>query len=388
MNRMRLSLTIAASTATMLAAAGNAQAWQPQSGVMPSYRTAPPKVTKRIDGQDGLNAALANARGGEVLGLAPGGYAIQLSGRSFASPVVITSANPAKPAKIGWIKLEDVSNLTFTRLEIARAAKPGESVEGAYIGKVGGGSNITFDSVWVHGSLDDDPSNDVTGISIGGTKNARVINSEFEQLGRAVVFGAIRNSVIANNKIHDIRSDGFDFAQSNNVLIEGNHFSASHRVAKDHPDGIQFWTRNTKRPSTDIIIRNNQIMQGHGSGMQGIFMRDETENMPFERITIENNLILGSNMANGIFIANGRQLKILNNTVVSPTDDKNPVWIKLISVHDVTFEGNIADVGGNKSPDRAKIKMSLLKTKRFRDLAPDDLVVPGIGYQLTPATGN
>lgn len=363
------------------ASAALVQIWRPQAGVAPSYRKPDPTVTVRVATQPALQAALTKASGGEVIGLAPGSYSINLVNRSFARPVTITSADPVRPAKISWIGLKDVSNLVFTRLELHRTLKPGEHAEATHIGKVGGGRDIIFDSVYVHGSLDDDASNDMNGLSIGGTRNAQVLNSEFEQLGRAIQFGAVSNVVVANNKVHGMRSDGFNFAQSSHVLIDGNHFSDSRPVKADHPDAIQFWTTRTTLPSTDIVIRNNQIIQGKGGGTQGIFMRD-IEGLLFERVIIENNLMIGSNMANGIFVENGLDVSILNNTVISPTDDANPVWIRTKNVKNRKLEGNIADLGGNKTPDSAKINMSLLRKDRFRMLTAEDVIVPGIGFQL------
>jgi hypothetical protein len=359
-----------------------AQAREPQDGVMPSYRTAPPKITARIAGPAALSAALLRARGGEVFGLAPGNYSIDLQNRAFAAPVTLTSAIPDRPARIGWINLRSVSNLTFTRLEISRTAAPGEKLEAGYIAKVTGGANVVFDTNHFHGSLDNNARNDVNGLSFSGTRRAKVINNEFEQLGRGAVFGAIDDGVIANNKVHHIRSDGFDFIESIRLLIEGNSFSSFQQIPTDHPDAIQFWTANTKRPSTDIVIRSNQMLTGDGYGFQGIFLRDEKELMPFARVTIENNLIIGSNMANGIYVSNGQDVKILNNTVVSPTDDKNPVWIRTIKVGNLETSGNVADVGGNKTPQQAKINMKLLKEDTFRTLKAEDVIVPGIGYQL------
>ena len=393
MNPIRLSLTIAASAAAIFSTAGHAQIWQPQSGVMPSYRTAPPKVTQRIDSPDQLNAALAKAKGGEVFGLAPGGYSVILSDRNFTAPVTITSSSATQPAKIGWIRLENVTNFVVTRLQITRVKKPEEKAEGSFIGRIMGGSNITLDAVYIHGSLDNDASNDVTGLTIAGTRDIRIINSEFEQLGRGIMFGAVKRATIANNKVHGIRSDGFDFAQSDHVLIDGNHFSDSQRIKTDHPDAIQFWTARTKRPSTDILIRNNQILQGHGSGTQGIFMRDELNNMPYERVTIHNNLIVGSNMANGITVGHGIDIEITGNTVLCPPDGNNPVWIRLGELSGKkNISGNVVDVikgagmGDNKTPRQAGIKMKLLLTKNFRNVTPQAVVVPGIGYQLNPAT--
>lgn len=336
----------------------------------------------QIDSQDALDAALAKAKGGETLALAPGVYSITLLDRTFPATLTITSADPSRPARISWHKLSNVSKVTFTRLDMGRAVKPGGYPDAENVGKVTGGSDITFDDVHVYGSLDNDATNDITGLQISALKNARVINSEFEQLARAIQFGAIDGLVVANNRIHNIRSDGFNLAACSHVLIEGNHFTGSQRAKRDHPDAIQFWTVNTKRPSTDIVIRDNEIIQGKGSGTQGVFMTDyKNGGLRYERVTIENNIIIGSNMANGILIADAKDVKILNNTVISPADDGNPIWIKTVRVENLTLQDNIADVGGNKTPDRAKINMALLKTKNLPNLRASDVVVPGIGYQ-------
>ena len=395
MKNLQILLLGAALQTVVWGSSAQAEIWQPQLGVAPSYRTAPPGVTAQVSGQDQLNAALANAKGGEVFGLAPGGYSIILSNQNFAKPVTITSSSATQPAKIGWIRLENVTNLVITRLEITRVKKPEEKPEGSFIGRIAGGSHIMLDAVYIHGSLDNDASNDVTGLTIGGTRDIQIVNSEFEQLGRGIMFGAVKRATIANNKIHGIRSDGFDFAQSDHVLIDGNHFSDSQRIKTDHPDAIQFWTARTKRPSTDILIRNNQIIQGHGSGTQGIFMRDELNNMPYERVTIHNNLVVGSNMANGITVGHGIDVEITDNTVLAPPDGTNPVWIRLGELSGKkNISGNVVDVikgaglRNNKTPRQAGIKMKLLLTKNFRNVTPQDVVVPGIGYQLTPATGD
>jgi hypothetical protein len=376
-------MTIATSAAALAATSGFAQAWQPQSGAVRSYLDRPaPKITVRVANNAGLMGALMRAKGGDVLALAPGDYSLELSEKSFPGVVTITSANPAKPANFTWIKLTKVSNLTFTRLELSREAKPGENLEATAVAKVKQGSNVTFDAVYIHGSLDDNARNDIVGLTIDWTDKTRVINSEFTQLGRAGVFGGVSNAIVANNKVHGVRSDGFDFNAAQNVLIEGNIITNFQRIPKDHPDGIQFWTARTPRPSTDIVIRNNQVIQGEGYGSQGIFMRDEGLNMPYERVTIENNLVVGSNMANGIYVDGGIDIKVLNNTVLGSREVSNPVWIKLKNVKNHRLEGNVAEVGGNKSPGGARINKDFLKGERFKALKAEDVVVPGIGFQL------
>src|SRR5690606_37311848 len=101
----------------------------------------------------------------------------------------------------------------------------------------------------------------------------------------------------------------------------------------------------------DIVIRNNVIETGSGSGMQGVFLRDETGVLPYQRVTIDNNIVIGKNMSNGIMVSHGNDVRITNNTVISPTDDSYPVRIRLGGdgpVTNVTSYGNVADSGGQK----------------------------------------
>jgi hypothetical protein len=348
-------------------------------GFLPGNASA---ATLTVANQAELDRAIVKASGGETIALAPGVYSLNIQNRSFIGTIVITSANPARPARISAHELRNVSNVTFTRLEIGRPGTPGmrEDVENA--GKITGGSNITYDAVHVHGSLNNNARDDIVGLQFGGTRNIRVVNSEFQQLGRGIRFGDVDHLIVANNKFHHMRSDALDFAAASNVLIQANYFTETQRVKHDHPDAIQFWTVNAKRPSTDIVIRDNEIIQGGGDGTQGIFMTDQSSGtLPYERIMIENNIMIGSNMANGILIADGKDVTLRNNTVISPTDDKNPVWIKMVRVQGLVSENNIADVGGNKMPDRAKLNMSLLKTEKIATLKASDFIVPGIGYQ-------
>jgi hypothetical protein len=57
---------------------------------------------------------------------------------------------------------------------------------------------------------------------------------------------------------------------------------------------MQFATANSVIPSSDITISGNLIYRGNGQNTQGIFMGDELDNMPFQNVTITDNLIAGT----------------------------------------------------------------------------------------------
>jgi hypothetical protein len=258
--------------------------------------------------------------------------------------------------------------------------------------KVSGSSNITFDSVYFHGSLDGDPNNDGGGIDVcQGSKNITIVNSEFEQLYRAATFGGTDGITLIGNKVHDIRSDGFDFTRVSNVLIDSNSFTNFSVITGDHPDAIQFWTKNSTRPSTDIVIRNNQIMQGSGKSMQGIFMADEMGTLPYQRVTIENNLVYTEKHGNGIAVLGGQDVLVQNNTVVSPVDDTVQVAIRLGNVTNGMVTGNITDIvmsGTGVTATRnyltpvSGLNLSLMTLANIGSVGAPQLLSSLSGYQL------
>jgi len=351
-----------------------------------------------VTSQTQLDSALAILKSGDTVQLGAGAYSFVLSSKPFTSNVTITSLDPANPARLSWLKLTDTSNITFKNLEVGRALGSTETVD-ASLSKINGGSNITFDAVHFHGSMDGNPSNDGTGITFGGVNGIKVINSEFEQLGRGAVFGSSTNITVANNSFHDIRSDGMDFAAVTNVLIDGNHFTNFSRISTDHPDAIQFWTTNTSTPSTDITIRNNVILEGDGSGMQGIFMRDELGTLPYERVTIENNLIYETNMSNGITVMGGKDITIRGNTVLSPSEDTVPVWIRVESVTNATVTRNLTDkfytatnsnvsITDNLLTANSGLSSSLLSFANLASMTTSQLYVSGYGYTAPTSSGS
>lgn len=349
-----------------------------------------------ISSQSQLTAALSQATGGETFLLAAGSYSVNLSGKTFTSPVTVTSADSSRPARIGFTSLTDVSNMTFKSIDLGRSLSSSESVNAAVMVRVQGGSNITYENVHVHGSMDGNARNDGSGFLVNKVNGFKLINSELEQLGRGGNFNGSQNVTIAGNNVHDIRSDGFDFAQVKNVLVDNNRFTNFQPISTDHPDAIQFWTANTTSPSTDIVIRNNVVLQGHGSGVQGIFLRDDKGGLPYDRVTIQNNFISGSNMANGIAVLGGKSVNVTSNTVISPTTDATKVWIRLEKVSGGSITKNIADLiwnagtnvteSGNLLTSAAGFSSSLLNN--IASISVSDFLVDGYGYQVPISSGS
>lgn len=346
-----------------------------------------------ISNRDQLVAALANASGGETFVLAAGDYGrLNLNGRQYDSTVTIRSADPSTMAKFNSLNIYNTANLAFKSVDIGRPLAAGEG-EWTQMGYITGSRNIGFDGVRIHGSLDGNPGNDGWGLLVDSTQGLSIANSDFTELARAFVIERSSDIRIANNAIHHIRSDGGDFAAVDRVTIENNRYWAFAPNGTDHPDAIQFWTNGQARGSSNVIIRGNQIFQGAGTGTQGIFIRDENGSMPHRNVVIENNIIYSRDQWEGISVDGAVGLRILNNTVVSPTGDAKTLWIRVDSAQDVTIARNVADnlllgaVSNLQQSDNVIFKTDPGKLGLMPNInagaaaAVADLVMPNYGYQ-------
>lgn len=293
-----------------------------------------------VDNTAALNAAIKSAKDGDVIKLAPGlyeGLSVK-GGVSFQTSLTITSADPSKPAVLTDFRLVNVTGLTFRDLEFAASSSVETKGDAHWAFSFVNARNIHFDKVYVHGSLDGDPSNDVQGINIRRGSNITVTDCEFEQLERGMAIGSVDHIRIERNYIHDLRSDGMDFAEVSFVEVRANVFTNFRPIGKDHPDAIQFWTSGTKEISHDILVTGNAILRGDGGYTQGIFFRDQTKEMPFERVTISDNLLVNTGY-NAIRVNGVKDLALTNNTLVSAAGE-NKTWLRISSGDGVIAHGN------------------------------------------------
>ena len=194
----------------------------------------------------------------------------------------------------------------------------------------GGSSNISisnsvFDGDLAHGGASIDNGYGMGyGLHVSFATDITVTNNEFFNWLRAGVFTKVDNINLIDNDVHSIRSDGFNFAEVNNVLIDGNyiHDFIANMESGDHADMIQFWTTSTTSPSTNIVIRDNILNSGGGDWTQSIFMRNEMvdtgeagKEMFYRNILIEDNVIYNAH-AHGITVGETDHLTIRNNTIL------------------------------------------------------------------------
>ena len=312
-----------------------------------------------------LYEALAAATGGETIRLKPGVYdKISLTDKQnfdvqFASNVTITSADPDQPAEIKSLQVAHAANITFDNL-LFDADYAGDQVfYGSFA--VSSSTDITIKNSVFEGEIATSGAEErvgyATGKGLNTAANTRLTieNNEFTDWHRALIVDSSHDVIVRGNEIHNISSDGMDFAHNTSLLIEDNYihdFYISY-AAGDHADMIQFWTTGGSSPTTDVIIRGNILDIGDGEEAQAIFMRNEMvdlgyagEEMFYQNILIEENVILNSHI-HGITVGETDGLVIRNNSVlsVSPNDPAYSLTPQIIvakTSKDVAVLDNVA----------------------------------------------
>ena len=280
-----------------------------------------------------LKRALAQARGGETLLLAPGNYGALVlkkkNGARSTRPVVLRSANADAPAVLTGMNLRHMSHLTFEGVVFDYRFSAGQPLQVKPF-KISESRHITIRNSVFDGDLARNVSAVADGLGYGialalsGNQHVTLEYNSFYNFHRAITLGRSSDVVVRGNDIYAIRSDGINLVQTQRVVIEDNHIHDFNRstTKKDHSDMIQMWSRNAELPSSDIIIRNNVLNLGKGDSTQSIFMRNDQvdrglagPDMFYRNITIEGNVIINGHI-HGITLGESLNVMIRNNTLL------------------------------------------------------------------------
>ncbi|WP_210528772.1 right-handed parallel beta-helix repeat-containing protein [Rubellimicrobium arenae] len=282
-----------------------------------------------------LYSALASCKGGETILLAGGDYGnMNLSVKSgfnfaFPSNVTIMSADARNPASFSAVEVRGAANMTFDGIKFDYEFQSGDLTSERPFNFQNCTNltirNSTFDGDFARGvsSLADGYGYGI-GLSVRTSTGVTVENCESYDFHRGMVFSENSGVTVRNNEVYGMRSDGMDFSEVQNVVIEGNHIHdfRAPPASTDHRDMIQFWTSGTDAPTENVVIRDNLLDIGNGARTQSIFMRNEVvdtgragASMYYQNILIENNTITNAS-ARGISVGETNGLVIRNNSVL------------------------------------------------------------------------
>ena len=281
-----------------------------------------------------LYSALATASSGQTILLEGGNYGDLYLGSgsgfdiTFPTNVTIKSASATNPAVFSSANVIGAANLTFDGISFDYTFEAGDRVSTAPFIFSNSNNitirNSTFDGDNASGlsSMDNGYG---AGIGLVMRYNTGVVieNNEISGFWKGLTITGSDQIVVAKNELSGLRSDGMGFSDVDGVVIEGNYIHDFREApdSLDHPDMIQFITRGTTSPSTDITIRGNILDIGAGSSTQGIFMGNEAvrggagTGMYYQNVVITDNVLVNARL-NGIAIGEANGLTISNNSVL------------------------------------------------------------------------
>ncbi len=291
-----------------------------------------------VSNQAELSAAL-KARGADtVIVLKQGNYGdFTFNANGSTLGINLVAADPSKPPVFSTLAISNANGVSIAGVTFT----PKDDVKFANGLTLRGCDDVTLtNNTFVGGATGMDMLQ--RGLLIDRSSNIVVHGNDFSGLMRGAIFSESTDITITGNTLHDLRSEGFNFAGAKNVEIAGNDLRDFYPVAGDHADFIQFWTRGTTTVSENIHIHDNVMIQAKtGLSVQGIFM-DNDDRVPYRNVVIEDNLIQ-SGAPRGILVEQAIGVKVVNNTALAVTGSDYKLNIAITDSQDVVVSNNTAN---------------------------------------------
>lgn len=293
-----------------------------------------------------LLTAISTAAASDTIKLAPGDYSgIYVSGKSIVAPgVTIQPTDDAATRPVlSDLRLATCDGFTFTGLEFNTnsAAFPGLDpalVAATYPFRADDCTRVTFTDLYVHGSMDGDPSNDRNGLGLFGCTTTVVSLCEFVEVQYGIVHDLCDGLIIQSNYVHDISGDAFH-GTSTNVTLKWNYVTDLHPLPGLHADVIQFFpNEDTPTAMANTLIRENAFLRGTGFEAEGVFMTPGTYNST----TIDDNFFAGTQYNAIVLVGDpgSTTAVITDNTLVPFADFTTRIWLG--NINGLTETGNQA----------------------------------------------
>jgi len=274
-----------------------------------------------------VSAALARAKGGDVIRLTVGGHGdVALRGRHFQPPVRVVG-RPG--AYIQTLSLRQCRGLVFEDVQVEASL---ERPTGPIIRLVEC-HNVELRGLKIIGPPNGSSTGNVDGITVAKSSNVSMVSNALSNVRVALGFRDCEGVTVSRNRIFNVRTDGVRVAESRGVTISDNYISHFGLFESDHRDGIQFYTLKGAEASRDIVVEGNRIEQASGAPAQGVFMR--TAGARFERVRIRENLIAGGNH-NGIAVLGGADnVQIEGNLLIGARG-----WVRVTDATELVVSDN------------------------------------------------
>jgi len=313
-------------------------------------------------------------KGGDIL-LVEDGYfdKLELNNLKFVPSLKIRAKNQHK-AQLSTISVKNSSGIIIDGFSVSPSY--GKEYRKTKIILVGpNSSNITFSSMEIFSVRSPDAwkpedwsKKASDGIRTLGS-DITVRDNQLFNIGNGITILSPKSSAI-NNHISEFAKDGLRIL-ADDVVAKGNTIQNCLSIDKNHDDAIQSWSygKNGKvgrgviknvQLTGNLIIQKNNPATNIPCRMQGIGLFDGM----YENWNIENNIVVVDHW-HGITVMGATSVRIVNNTVVDPNDNKpGPANIKIFNhKNGQKSSGNV--VANNISAGYGKKDAGTLYTKNI-----------------------
>lgn len=271
-----------------------------------------------------LEKAVASARSGDQITLAPGTYGSLAIRKRVIEGAPVTLSG--KGARIASIVVENSEGWAFDGLEFGGAVQQRNRVVLIQQSRRVAVRNSLITGIKVN----NDPwDSSEVGIGLRNARDVDILGNRFRDLAMAFVTGSSANVRFEGNSIAFIR-EGSNWVATKTLTIRCNRFSHFYPnwLRKEHPDAMQGWW-NQDGNNENVLIEGNVMMLGGPRAVQGIFFAgarlptDDHEKGRLRNITIRDNIYYGSSL-HGISLSGVENAVIERNTVLPSPHAQQP----------------------------------------------------------------
>ncbi|MGC1489426.1 MAG: right-handed parallel beta-helix repeat-containing protein, partial [Albidovulum sp.] len=264
-----------------------------------------------------LNSALASAKDGDRIQMSGGNYGdVSISGKNFANGITIEALDKTNPPVFNTVKVVSSTNLIFDGIDVDfKPTAATNDWDSAFFVNYSAGIQILNSSFTGGNAVAGmDPNNThlsagangVAGFPIGrgltfwNSQDVTFNGNTIDGFTHGVHFDSVDQIVFNNNEIANFRKVPVNGPDVSNLHMEGNYFHDARpwnfSATGDHGDFVHFWTEpGQPAPSQNFVFKNNFFAQGDGTPVLGIYLDDNTNNVGFRNVLVENNTIHNGN---------------------------------------------------------------------------------------------
>lgn len=303
----------------------------------------------RVASQAQFETALKSVRGGDSILLGSGTYdKLTLTAKAkFDGKVTIASADPDRPAVVKELFVSGAKNVTFSDIKFDWDPKQ-TSVGPVYIQN---SEKITLSGVTVEGQVVRGYGEGV-GIRARSSSDIVIEDSVIKDLKNGANITGIEGLTISGNQLRNMSNDGLILGGLDGAAIVGNDFRDFKSDPKEfHKDAIQVVSSKAIGTTTNLLIEGNTVVnpaQAHGFFFGNNLAKDDHDLTGYyENITIKDNYLKTAH-THGVTIEHGKNISIVDNTIVANTDTHKAGAAINIPLINVSSSSIGVEISGNK----------------------------------------